>query len=335
MAVRRSPRGNPSTLAYDSVAGTGETSTAEKSRPQKKKPVTVSASGTTFDARLYARGAASNAFGLTLLGSLAIFVPASRPAARLACALQLAVFVVHGLPFRSEEFYDLSGSVTHFAVVVQSLLNASPAPTPRGILVSLASVLWMTRLGTFLFLRIARDGRDARFDSLKPCWLSFLGAWTIQAAWVTLTELPIVLCNARAAGDQPPLGLTDAALAAAWGAGFVLEVAADMAKFTFRNDPANRAKFITGGVWGWSRHPNYFGEIAMWVALAAVVTLCAGCSHAAWISPAFTALLLLKISGVPMVEKAGMKKWGNDPEYLHYVKHTSCIIPWRPAPPLS
>ena len=333
--MRRSPRGNASTLAWDSVAA--ETSSAEKPRARKKTP-TFSESKTTvhaFDVRLYARGAASNAFGLALLGGLAFFVPASRSAAKLACALQLAVFVVHGLPFRSEEFYDLSGSVTHFAVVVQSLLNASPAPTPRGILVSLASVLWMTRLGTFLFLRIARDGRDARFDSLKPCWLSFLGAWTIQAAWVTLTELPVVLCNARSAGEQPPLGLADAALAATWSAGFVLEVAADMAKFTFRNDPANRAKFITDGVWGWSRHPNYFGEITMWIALAAVVTLCAGCSHAAWISPAFTALLLLKISGVPMVEKAGMKKWGNDPEYIHYLKHTSCVIPWRPAPSLN
>merc|ERR1711920_966976 len=121
-----------------------------------------------------------------------------------------------------------------------------------------------------------------------------------------------------------------------WAIGFLVESAADAQKFAFRSDPANRGQFITTGLWKYSRHPNYFGEILMWVGL------CVSCSYSfsgwgvlGWLSPAFNAFLLLFVSGVPLLEKAGQERWGNEPAYQHYMENTSCIVPWFPAPPME
>jgi steroid 5-alpha reductase family enzyme len=287
-------------------------------------------------AKLVVRGCISNTLGLSILAlvgwSLDLW-----PFVGVALAMQWLVYLLHGLPCRSEAFYDLSGSVTHLAVVLGSLLS-SQQRTPRQLVTAVLAIVWMTRLGCFLFLRISKDGKDGRFDHLKPCFLSFLGAWTIQAVWVTLVELPVVLLNAKA--DAVPLGAADAVCLALWLAGFLLEAAADNQKFTFRTVPENKQKYITTGVWRYSRHPNYCGEILMWVAMAACATACAAQGgekqlYAGWVSPAFTALLLLRVTGVPQVEAAGAAKWGADPAYQHYMKGTSRILPWFPAPPVD
>ena len=256
----------------------------------------------------------------------------------VALAVQYAVFLVHGLPCRSERFYDLSGSLTHLCVIGLALCQSTPR-SPRQVCVALASTVWCCRLGTFLFLRIEKDGRDERFDALKKHALRFLGAWTIQALWVSLIQLPVVLLNDRQ--DDAPLGPADAVLGAVWLASFILETLADVQKFVWRCGPANKGKFITVGLWQYARQPNYCGEIAMWTALAALAANAAAgaddFTRVVWAfgSPAFTALLLLKVSGLPMVDRASMAKWGDDPAYLHYMKHTSSVVPWFPAPPLD
>ena len=259
--------------------------------------------------------------------------------AKIAVGLQAAVYLLHGLPNKSEKFYDLSGSFTHLSVVVAALFQKRLVRSPRQLFLAIGSCLWMTRLGAFLYNRILRDGRDTRFDKFKITWVSFLAPWIIQALWVTLIQLPVVLANTvedpaaeTSAVDYAGMGL--------WLVGFLLEAAADSEKYAFRNLPENKERFITTGLWAYSKHPNYFGEILMWAAQSLIVSNMAlqGADsklHASWISPAFTALLLLKVSGVPMVEKAGMKKWGKDPEYLHYMAHTSSLIPWFPAPAIK
>jgi len=95
----------------------------------------------------------------------------------IAVAIQVAVFVLHGLPNKSEEFYDLSGSFTHFAVVLAASMG--DGRSKRQLFTALVSAVWMTRLGTFLYIRIAKDGKDERFDPLKPNALAFLGAWML------------------------------------------------------------------------------------------------------------------------------------------------------------
>merc|ERR1719331_1742535 len=138
-------------------------------------------------------------------------------------------------------------------------------------MIALASVIWMVRLGSFLFLRIEKDGKDGRFDHLKKNWFSFLGAWTIQALWVVLIQMPVILINMKV--DEAPVTWVDRLMLVTWIFAFIIEVAADVEKFVFRCNPENKGKFITTGTWKYSRHPNYFGEILMWFALAICVTV--------------------------------------------------------------
>ena len=118
--------------------------------------------------------------------------------------------------------------------------------------------------------------------------------------------MPIILINEQE--DLASVGLFDVLALVGWVIGFVIEVSADVEKFVFRCNTANKDKFITQGVWSYSRHPNYFGEILMWVCIALSVSTTSFSNWIlmfSWLSPAFTAFLLLKVSGVPMVEAAG------------------------------
>jgi len=276
--------------------------------------------------KLYKRGMLTNGCGLLILGGIKYFLGLNTYV-MIALGMQYGVFLLHGLPMRSEKFYDLSGSFTHLALVFTSLVSERRARSPRQLFAAVAAILWMARLGTFLYSRILKDGKDERFDRLKPVWLSFMGAWTLQAVWVTLIELPVILLNSF--DDLEATTNLDFACMVFWAIGFVVEATADTQKQAFRNVPSNRSKYITTGLWGYSRHPNYFGEILMWSSLS-ILASAAG-FHAAWLSPMFTVLLLTKVSGVPMVEKAGLEKWGKDPAYMHYMQKTSCIVPWLPA----
>eukprot|EP00668_Euglena_longa_P044184 GGOE01058788.1.p1 GENE.GGOE01058788.1~~GGOE01058788.1.p1 ORF type:complete len:304 (-),score=99.18 GGOE01058788.1:128-991(-) len=273
--------------------------------------------------------------GLTLLFGLAWPLGLTQYATA-ALALQWAVFICHCLPFRSEKFYDASGSATHLLLIVLASLQ-HPLRHPRQVVCAMLATIWATRLGSFLFTRILRDGRDDRFTRLKKNTLLFAGAWTLQAVWVFIILLPVLVVNDQLLDPMAnALNLVDAAGWVLWWCGFVVEVVADAQKGAFKANPANQGKFITTGLWAYSRHPNYFGEILMWCAMVA-----ACCSSfvrplhwLALLSPGFTAFLLLKVSGVPMLDAAAARKWGARPEYQHYMMHTSLLIPWIPAKPL-
>lgn len=109
-------------------------------------------------------------------------------------------------------------------------------------MIGLAAVVWMTRLGSFLYLRICKDGRDERFDQLKVTWISFMGAWSFQVLWVVLIQMPIILLNNQE--DTTPIGVVDGVALLGWFVGFMFEVAADVEKFVFRTKPENKGKFI-------------------------------------------------------------------------------------------
>jgi steroid 5-alpha reductase family enzyme len=110
--------------------------------------------------------------------------------------------------------------------------------------------------------------------------------------------------------------------------GFALEAVADQQKRRFRERPENAGRFIATGLWAWSRHPNYFGEILLWtgVALVALPAL-DGWQLATLLSPVFVTLLLTRVSGVPLLEERADARWGDDPEYLAYKKRTPLLVP--------
>jgi steroid 5-alpha reductase family enzyme len=130
-----------------------------------------------------------------------------------------------------------------------------------------------------------------------------------------------------------PLGGSAALGTAVWLAGFAIEVVADRQKSRFRADPGNRDRFITTGLWAWSRHPNYFGEITSWVGIALIAwPALAGWQLATLISPVFVFVLLTRVSGIPLLESRAREKWGHDPDYRAYRARTPVLLP---RPPVS
>jgi steroid 5-alpha reductase family enzyme len=254
-------------------------------------------------------------------------VPVFALAVALAFAIQWVAFVPAYL-LQTERFYDLTGSLTYITVTAVAV-GLGPTVDGRSILLMVLVVAWAVRLGSYLFRRIRRSGRDDRFDAIKPSFIRFLNAWTLQALWVSLT---LAAALAAITTDlRKPLGVVALIGLLIWIAGFATEVTADLQKSRFRADPANRGRFISGGVWSWSRHPNYFGEIALWIGVAVIaIPVLRGWQWVTLISPVFVFLLLTRVSGVPLLEKKADETWGGQPDYEAYKARTPVLVPRPP-----
>lgn len=242
----------------------------------------------------------------------------------LAFLIQWLAFIPAFLG-QTEKFFDLTGSITYLSVVLLALL-LSGQMDGRSLLLAGLVIIWAIRLGSFLFGRIHKAGKDDRFDELKPSFLRFLLVWTLQGLWVTFTAAAALVAMTTA---QPKaLDLFALVGLLVWAIGFAIEVVADNQKSRFKADPANRGKFIRTGLWSRSRHPNYFGEIVLWAGVAIIaLPVLQGWQWIALISPLFVTLLLTRVSGVPMLEEKADKKWGGQKEYEAYKASTPVLIP--------
>jgi steroid 5-alpha reductase family enzyme len=230
--------------------------------------------------------------------------------------------------FQTERYFDLTGSITYASLVVLALALQGE-PDPRALLLGGLVIAWALRLGSFLFTRILRDGSDGRFDVLKPSFPRFFMTWTLQGLWVLLTASCALA--AMTSSRALPLGGFAVVGALVWAAGFAIEALADQQKRRFRSDPANKGRFIRAGVWAWSRHPNYFGEIALWMGVAIIaLPVLSGWQYATLISPVFVYVLLTRISGIPLLEARAKKNWGDDPEFQAYLERTPLLVPRPP-----
>jgi len=227
--------------------------------------------------------------------------------------------------FQTEKFYDLTGTLTYLSVTALALYCTKDHNLIVYLMAGLVFI-WAIRLGTFLFTRIHRTGKDDRFDSIKPNFFRFINAWTIQALWVVLTAAPVFIAITSATRIEPNV-FTWVGLIL-WIIGFGIEVIADSQKSAFRKVPENKGKFISTGLWSKSRHPNYFGEILLWLGVTVIAfPILKGGQYIALISPIFVYLLLTKVSGVPMLENKADKTWGGQKEYEEYKKNTPVLIP--------
>ena len=244
----------------------------------------------------------------------------------LAFAIQWIAFIP-AYVFQTEKFYDLTGSLTYLSVIWYSLAVSSDQFTNlnvANIAIVLLISLWAIRLGSFLFMRIHHDGEDKRFRSIKPSASQFFMTWTLQGLWVSLCSM----CALTAISSNTGI-VTNAFFyigLALFILGFSIEVMADMEKSAFKAIQDNKDKFITTGLWARSRHPNYFGEIVLWTGIAVMsFSSLQGLQYLTLISPIFTYLLLVYVSGVRMLEARGDLKWGDDPEYQEYKKRTPVL----------
>lgn len=241
----------------------------------------------------------------------------------LAFILQWVAFVPAYLK-QTEMYFDLIGSITYISCTVLALV-LSPSIDWRSMLLAGMVLLWAIRLGMYLFSRIHKAGKDGRFDVLKTSFIRFLGAWTLQGLWVTFTAAAAL--SAITSGKEVPMGPFALIGTVLWVLGFGIEVVADRQKKQFRS-PNNRGKFISTGLWARSRHPNYFGEIVLWLGVAIVAfPVLQGWQLLMLSSPFWVAYLLIKVSGIPLLESRSDEKWGGANDYETYKENTPVLVP--------
>lgn len=284
--------------------------------------------------------------------------------------------------WNTERYYDLSGGVTYWTLALVSLSapllsSGTLELTNRQILITFAILCWSTKLSFFLFRRIQRDAVDLRFDTAKTNTVLFFLYWNIQALWVLLTLLPVLLLNhvssvgptaisldstaisldpTTAIGSwsirerrNSPLTLVDFISLGIWTLGFIVETVADHQKTRFRelqkthqnnSTTHSRRPWITSGLWYYSQHPNYFGEMCCWWG---IYGLCVGdplmvlpLQLVGLLSPITVMILLCGVSGIPMLDKLAKEKgWTDMPAYQSYCAQTNVLIPWFPQQPLD
>jgi steroid 5-alpha reductase family enzyme len=209
-------------------------------------------------------------------------------------------------------------------------LQATPSHLSATLILK-AVTIWAVRLGAHLFARHklskVEDPRYAAMRAADPArfwWQSIYKVFLLQAVILWMLALPIHLAMTA---DNPgwPGWLTVLGLVLFTG-GFMLEAVADRALLHFRRAPSNRGKLITTGVFAWSRHPNYFGECALWFGIGLMAWDASG-SPLALLGPVALTALIVKVSGIPLLEDHLRR---TRPEFAAYEARTSAFIPWPP-----
>ena len=246
-------------------------------------------------------------------------------------------FIIHWLVFipsyfyKTEKFYDITGTVAYLSILLTTayLINLvnDEGILLRSIISIIFVMIWAIRLGIFLFKRVIKVGEDKRFEHAKKSFSKFLMFFNISALWVFLTivnVLTMIINNSDSVTDLFfIIGFTIVII------GFIIEVVADMQKRKFRTNISNKGQFISSGLWSISRHPNYFGEMMIWVGMSFVtIPILIGWQFITLISPIFVIFLLTKVSGINLLEASANDKWGADKNYQDYRDKTSVLIPF-------
>lgn len=246
-------------------------------------------------------------------------------------------FIIHWLVFipsyffKTEKFYDITGTVAYISILLTTayLINLvnDEGILLRSIISIIFVMIWAIRLGIFLFKRVIKVGEDKRFEHAKKSFSKFLMFFNISALWVFLTivnVLTMIINNSDSVTDLFfIIGFKIVII------GFIIEVVADMQKRKFRTNISNKGQFISSGLWSISRHPNYFGEMMIWIGMSFVtIPILIGWQFITLISPIFVIFLLTKVSGINLLEASANDKWGADKNYQDYKDKTSVLIPF-------
>lgn len=213
------------------------------------------------------------------------------------------------------------------AVVAHATGGGAPA---RKTLVTALAVVWGVRLAAHLAWRNWGQGEDYRYRAMRARHgdrfplVSLYLVFGLQGVLMWIVSLPLQI--AQASPVPPHLTWLDAAGAALWAVGFAFEAVGDRQLARFRSDPANAGRVMDSGLWRYTRHPNYFGDAVLWWGffLVALPT-----PHGWWaaVGPAVMTFLLLRVSGVAMLERSLKRR---KPRYQDYIERTSAFFPWPP-----
>jgi steroid 5-alpha reductase family enzyme len=240
-----------------------------------------------------------------------------------------ALFFAYAAWRKTDVVTDLSYSLS-FALVAVALIVLNPGAGLVALIPAALTFVWALRLGSYLFTRIIKTKVDHRFDGMREHPLKFANFWILQTIAVTLILLPVAGA-VQAASRLTAFGPLQIAAVVLWAAGFLIEVVADSQKAVFKS--RSTGGFISSGLWAWSRHPNYFGETLLWwAAFVYVLPALSGAAYLTVVGPVFITFLLLKVSGIPLLEKSADAKHGNDPAYVEYKRRTSVFVLLPPKP---
>lgn len=276
-------------------------------------------------------------------------------------AYQLTGFAI-AWSFQFDKITDFTGGSNFFLLALLTLLIGQEFHT-RQIVASVFVMVWAVRIAGFLLYRVLKTGSDNRFDEIRSSFFKFLGFWIGQILWVWTVSLPLIILNSPVVSDltnmgsNPSFGTSrDIAGIVLWALGWIIETVADAQKFRYKQSKSSpKDKPIQAGIWAWSRHPPYFGEILCWWGIwtlclsptttGALTPSAKSAQLGSVVSPIFTFLLLMFGSGVPTAEKPQARRYflmtygpNANPEYAkawsnykEYLKSTSVLIPLPPV----
>jgi steroid 5-alpha reductase family enzyme len=245
----------------------------------------------------------------------------------ITLAVSLGINLVMFVPaymFQTDKLTDISYAVTFLVVTLFGLLSNDISLIK--VLYFVAVLLWAIRLGSYLLIRIHKIGKDKRFDGMRENFLFFLRFWVLQGLTVWVVMIPGVLFLNSSALDVGVVSIVGLGM---FLLGLIFEAVADIQKYTFINDPKNKGRWIDTGLWSISRHPNYLGEITVWLGLyITVFPFLSGLGILIGsVGPLFIAGMIIFVSGIPILEKGADKIWGEDSEYQQYKKNTGVLFP--------
>jgi steroid 5-alpha reductase family enzyme len=242
----------------------------------------------------------------------------------IVTAINLLFFII-AFTLKTDVVTDLSYTLS-FILLSIYLLIVHAQSDPISLIVFFGVVLWALRLGGYLLTRILQMKVDHRFDDKRDSFLKFGAFWLLQAITVSVVMLPEIFLLAHRPDTIHPLSLTAGLIL--WAAGFIIESTADAQKSAFKQ--VHPKRLITTGLWKCSRHPNYFGEMLVWWGLALVILpYLEGLSYLVLLGPVFITLLLLFVSGIPLLEKSWKERYGDQQYYQEYIRKTPLLIPRR------
>jgi len=239
----------------------------------------------------------------------------------------LFIFLIHlvifvpSYYFQTEKFFDLTGTISYVSSVLFIFFKSNTVESINlgSLTLSTFIIIWSLRLGTFLFLRIKKEGKDRRFNEIKKSFSWFFMTFSVSGMWVSICSICALtgIANGIIFSSTTIIGIIIFII------GFTIEIIADSQKTKFRANDDNKDKFISSGLWKYSRHPNYLGEIILWLGISLIsFSSLKGFQYVTLISPIFTYLLLVNVSGINFLEKSGKKKWGHLESYKKYLKET-------------
>jgi len=241
----------------------------------------------------------------------------------MSFSIQVLFFAI-AVSFKTDKVTDLSYGLT-FIIIAYLNMFINRTFNPLQLILVLMITLWGLRLAAYLFIRILKTGRDKRFDKIRNRFFKFAQFWFLQAVSVWIIMFPSILFL------NPDIELTASLFniigGLIWSAGLIIETLADWQKFVFKSNPENKRKWIQSGLWKYSRHPNYFGELLCWWGVFIyVLPYLNGLMYISIIGPLFISFLILKVSGIPILEKKYDQRYKNNKEYKKYKKTTSVLV---------